>query len=421
MSHQNCLAAVGIGCVCCCQFGCSLERTRATLAFLPPSPASYRVEQDAEDRSKGKIVYMNKELGTSEIYRLAASASEVFWVTPRKNMKTPLVWVRQGPEKTNQSADGGNGPLVLLHCHGNATDIGIMMAHYFELAHSLGIDVVGIEYSGYGASDGTLHTTHVKTDIEAAYNFISSKGIPRSRIVAYGQSIGSAPTSHLAARRELGGLVLHSPFASGLRVVDPRPDKCCRPSCVICCFDVFRNDKQMPSVKCPVFIMHGKCDDVVPFHNAELLHSKCKEGVRWPAYFVSRAGHNDLVQCDVRTYFQKLANFLAHVRVHAGLPALELPPPEVRAPNQVQMEEDPGDGAGKIGPATIGHASASGEQAGAPWTKLATAEPKSGPEDGMYERLRNGEAVGQNVPLAVISEGSASGQNGEAVAPRRLR
>lgn len=392
MSHENCLAAVGIGCICCCQFGCSVERTRAALSFLPPSPPSYRIEEDAEDSTKGKIVYTHKELGNSDIYRLAASASEVFWVSPRKDTRVPLVWVHQVPERGNGEAGRGQGSLVLLHCHGNATDIGIMMAHYFELAHSLGIDVVGVEYTGYGAADGSLHTTNVRSDIEAAYDFVRSMGVPHQRIVAYGQSVGSAPTSHLAARRQLGGLVLHSPLASGLRVVDPRPDKCCRPSCVICCFDVFRNDKQMSAVQCPVFIMHGKCDDVVPFHNAQLLHGKLKESVRWPAYYVPRAGHNDLVQADVKTYFEKFASFLAHVRARAGMPAVE-----ARAPKQVQMDH----GAVKPGAATIGNPSASRDQA----APVQVAEPKAGPEDGLYERLRNGEGLSRGGPSG--AEGGA--------------
>ena len=35
-------------------------------------------------------------------------------------------------------------PLVVLHCHGNATDIGMMMGPYYELSKVLGIEAQGI-------------------------------------------------------------------------------------------------------------------------------------------------------------------------------------------------------------------------------------------------------------------------------------
>lgn len=32
---------------------------------------------------------------------------------------------------------------------------------------------------------------------------------------------------------------------SGIKVVDPKPDVCCRPSCVWSCFDFYPNDRTL--------------------------------------------------------------------------------------------------------------------------------------------------------------------------------
>merc|ERR1719329_987202 len=157
-------------------------------------------------------------------------------------------------------------PVVLLHCHGNATDIGMMMGPYYQLAKIPGVEVCGVEYSAYGASSdpGTPSSGKTCSDVEAAYDYLVSTGIPGERIVAYGQSVGSGPVSSLSGCRKLGGLVLHSPLLSGIKVVDPQPDKCCRPSCVFNCFDFYPNDRRVQDASCPVFVMHGQRDDVAP-------------------------------------------------------------------------------------------------------------------------------------------------------------
>jgi len=269
-------------------------------------------------------------------------------------------------------------PTVLLHCHGNATDIGIMMGHYFEIANRLDVEVVGVEYTGYGAAGGALHTSNIAGDIEAAYDMVISRGVHPSRIVAYGQSIGSVAAVSLASRRQVGGVVLHAPLASGLRVVDPRPNSCCRPSCALCCFDNFRNDRRIPHVRCPVFIMHGRCDDVIAFPNAELLHRRCKGNAKWPPYYAASAGHHDLVEIDEEAYFEHLSGFLAAVGRQGDLRGC------VGRPCQVEMgaatrSAAEGDGvpdAYMLGRAAPSEPKAAGCSTGAP--KRTTVAPAGG-------------------------------------------
>ena len=62
------------------------------------------------------------------------------------------------------------------------------------------------------------------SDIKGVYQWTLENicdGDP-SRIILYGQSVGSGPCCYLAKDIEgLGGMVLHSPFMSGMRVLTP--------------------------------------------------------------------------------------------------------------------------------------------------------------------------------------------------------
>ena len=90
----------------------------------------------------------------------------------------------------------------------------------------------------------------IRDSCEACYDFlVEEKGIPEEQIVLYGQSLGTGPTSELASRKpRVGGVVLHSPLASGVRVLSPNlrwwPIWC----------DIFPNFKLVEKIQAPTLI-----------------------------------------------------------------------------------------------------------------------------------------------------------------------
>lgn len=353
---SNCAASASIGCLFCCQ-GCNAEKLRNAFTFLPP-PASYSVQEDPESGRGGKLVYLSEQIRSFTFYQQASDHAEVHFLRTARGERIPMVWVRQN------TTSGASRPLVILHCHGNATDIGMMMGPYFELTKQLGCEVVGVEYSGYGQATGAPSSNNTLADAEAAYNFLVTSGVPPERIVAYGQSVGSGPALGLAARRPLGGIVLHSPMLSGIKVIDPQPDSCCRPSCVYCCFDFFPNDKKMKTVGCPAFVMHGQLDDIIPLYHGVRLAEAAPKQCRWPGYFPRDAGHNDIVETNATAYFGEVRGFLRSVQTRAD----GLCSPGIGKPTQIEMSS------------VLGK-----EDCALPYV-----EPAVGPEDGRYENLRRG-------------------------------
>jgi len=202
----------------------------------------------------------------------------------------------------------------MIHFHGNATDIGLMMSLYRELSREMCVDVLGVEYSGYGAASGRPSPKTVMQAADAAYKYAIESGVPPSRILVYGQSIGSGPASGLAKRRPVAGVVLHSPFLSGIQVLDNSPECCCKPSCIFACCDFFHNEHALRSVGCPVFIMHGQDDVVVPLYHAVRLRDRLPEKCAWPGYFPEGACHNDLIDVDPGEYYARLRAFVKSIK-----------------------------------------------------------------------------------------------------------
>ncbi len=91
---------------------------------------------------------------------------------------------------------------------------------------------------------------HIPTQL--VYNYLRTTHNKQPHdIILYGQSVGSGPSVHLAANTpNVGGLILHSPLASGVRVL--HPDWKRWPACA----DIFPNHTLMPRVMCPTLVMH---------------------------------------------------------------------------------------------------------------------------------------------------------------------
>lgn len=166
----------------------------------------------------------------------------------------------------------GDGP-VLLFSHGNAVDLGIMMPFYRELSDLLHVNVFSYDYSGYGCSAGSPCVSNTLLDICAAYECLLTRynKAPKD-VILYGQSVGSGPSVYLASRTpELGGLILHSPLLSGVRVL--HPDWKNWPAWA----DIYPNHRLMPLVKCPVLVMHVRPPNLLPHSHppAPVLSCAC--------------------------------------------------------------------------------------------------------------------------------------------------
>src|SRR6185295_3328542 len=108
-------------------------------------------------------------------------------------------------------AEAKDARATLVWSHGNGGNIGGRgMVTRGLLAR--GVSVLAYDYRGYGKSEGEPSEDGVYLDAIAAYDHLRTRGIPASRLVAFGESLGTVVSVHLASKRPCAGLVLVSPM-----------------------------------------------------------------------------------------------------------------------------------------------------------------------------------------------------------------
>jgi fermentation-respiration switch protein FrsA (DUF1100 family) len=189
--------------------------------------------------------------------------------------------------------------LTLLYSHGNAEDLG-QLAPWLEQYRAAGFSVLAFDYRGYGASTGGPPSAEgAVRDIEAVYRYaVSTLGIQPASLVLFGHSVGSGPSTALAARAPVGGLVIESGFISAFRVVTRVP---------LLPFDRFPNLREIGRVHCPVLVIHGTDDEVIPWSHGQRLFAAARQPKQ--SLWIQGAHHNDVPLVGGPRYWAGLAAF----------------------------------------------------------------------------------------------------------------
>lgn len=85
-----------------------------------------------------------------------------------------------------------------------------------------------------------------------------------ARSSRFGTSVGSGPSCYLAEKyKRVKGLILETPFTSIARIVAGG-------NIFSLAWDMFPNIDRIEKIDCPVFIIHGTSDSVVPFEHGRV-------------------------------------------------------------------------------------------------------------------------------------------------------
>jgi fermentation-respiration switch protein FrsA (DUF1100 family) len=177
---------------------------------------------------------------------------EDVWLTASDGVKLHAWWI---PDERAR--------FTFLAFHGNASNIA-NRAPAYEFLHGTHVNVLALEYRGYGRSEGKPNEAGVYRDAEAAYDYlVNSKGIDRRTIISFGQSLGTAVATHLATQRQVAGVVLEAPFPSASRVA--RKIFWFLPGLSLLTYGQFDTRTWLKEIHAPVLIVHCSQDPVIPF------------------------------------------------------------------------------------------------------------------------------------------------------------
>src|SRR5438552_10436653 len=169
-----------------------------------------------------------------------------------------------------------------------------------------GAALLVVDYPGYGGSGGRATEASMYEAADAAYAAVARRPeVDRARIYVYGRSLGSAVASHVAARHDVAGLVLESPFTNALDIA--REHYALFPRFIVRLrLDNLANLRQ---VRCPVLVFHGTADRLAPL---AMGRRGVAAGGGGPAELVliQGAGHNDTYDLGGEAYRRKLWQFV---------------------------------------------------------------------------------------------------------------
>ncbi|MBX9256074.1 alpha/beta hydrolase [Desmonostoc muscorum CCALA 125] len=175
------------------------------------------------------------------------------------------------------------GDYTILYAHGNAEDLG-NIKQTLEQLHAWGFSVLSYDYRGYGTSEGIPTENNAYQDIDSAYNYLTKDlKISPQKIIVWGRSVGGGSAVNLAARRPVAGLIIESTFISAFQVIVPFR---------ILPFDKFSNLDKIKNINCPVLVVHGKIDEIIPFSHGKKLFAAASSPKL--SLWIEEASHNDL-------------------------------------------------------------------------------------------------------------------------------
>jgi pimeloyl-ACP methyl ester carboxylesterase len=208
---------------------------------------------------------------------------------------------------------GGGGALepiktdrTLLYLHGNGGNI----SHRFDIVNELmklPVNVLIIDYRGYGKSEGRPSEAGLYTDARAAWDHLTTaRGVPAKSICLFGESLGGAVAVDLASKVNAGGLIVQSSFTSiadmAAQVLPFVPSLIIRTK--------MDSLSKIAQVSSPKLFIHSQADEIIPYRLGRRLFDAAGEPKRF--YEVKGASHNMTDVVGGAAIMKRYASLLIH-------------------------------------------------------------------------------------------------------------
>ncbi len=214
-------------------------------------------------------------------------------------------------EKTFEMEDGGvinsiyfqvpNSRGVIYYLKGNSRSIKGWGKFAKDFVGN-GYDFFMMDYRGFGKSRGKRTEQKLYSDAQMLYKWLS-KRYSEDQIVVYGRSMGSGIAARVASWNDPKMLILDSPYYSFFHQI-----KRFGPFLLLKFLLRYqiRTDQFLKSIQCPVFLLHGTKDRLIPYkHSVRLQEINPNLITLMP---IEEAGHNNLP--DFPRYHQYLYDIL---------------------------------------------------------------------------------------------------------------
>lgn len=189
---------------------------------------------------------------------------------------------------------------TVLFFHGNGGNIS-HRGDSLYIFHKLKLNILIIDYPGYGESEGYPSEDGLYQSADAAWQYlIDEEKIDPKNIIIFGRSLGGAVAVDLASRVYAGGLILESSFSSAHDMVDMAFPAIFKLIYLRYSFDSLTKIKK---IKSPVLVIHSPADEVIPFELGKKLFNAIESEKE---FLEIEGGHNDGFMQSITAYMRTL-------------------------------------------------------------------------------------------------------------------
>ncbi len=193
---------------------------------------------------------------------------------------------------------------TLLFFHGNAGNISHRLDS-IAIFNRLNLDVLIIDYRGYGQSEGNISEEGTYRDAEAAWRYLTEdRNIDADRIIVFGRSLGASIAAWLSHQHKPAALILESGFSSV-----PSMAQRLYPFLPVKLLAKYSYDTQshVSNLDCPLLVVHSQNDEIIPWAEGRAVY----ETAHGEKHFLEiRGGHNDGFLMSGKLYTDGLQDFI---------------------------------------------------------------------------------------------------------------
>lgn len=207
-----------------------------------------------------------------------------------------------------------NSAPTLIYFHGNAGNMGLRLPNAVDMYNKCGINVVMMDYRGYGMSTGSPTEEGLNLDAAAVLEHVcSDPRLANSPVVPFGRSLGGAVAIELTASfpDKIAGIVAENTFLSIGRMVDVvMPFISFWPLKALLLRINWDSERRIVGLTQPMLFIAGDKDELVPHDHMKTLHALADKSRGRSLFIVEGGHHNDTFMVAGSSYYVRLKAFM---------------------------------------------------------------------------------------------------------------
>lgn len=223
-----------------------------------------------------RIIFQSKQLNENYTFSFEEPFNEIEIKTQDGFLNTLIF---------NPATSNSKG--TILYFHGNADNLQRWGKYAVDFT-SLGYQVIMIDYSGFGKTEGEASEEVLYQNAEDVWLW-AQHHLQVKNFIIYGRSLGTGVATHLAKNHKASLLILETPF---YQLVQDR----LKPFFPFGINYEFANYKNIPQIDYPITIIQGTNDWVVSLKSAKKLKALIKPTDRF--FEIEGGGHKNLRDFD---------------------------------------------------------------------------------------------------------------------------